>query len=397
MQFSGLGVAVAAVLLASAAHGEDAAPARLPSATTTLTWTPADQLVGYKAMERIFPVHVVRRGDRVRPLPLGDRQIEPTFVAGKKTWTVDEWMRAYRVSGVIVLRDGKILLERYGLGRRPTDRWTSFSVSKSVTSLLAGAAIQDGKLALDDQVVRFVPELKGSAYDGVTVRHLLTMSSGARWNEDYTNPNSDNSRLSRAFHGKNDALFETLKAVPRIHPPGTTWHYNTAETHLAGVVIARAVGMSLSDYLSRTIWQPYGMEQDAAWVVDGLGREAAGCCLSATLRDFARIGQFTLEGGVVDGRPVVPAGYVAEATTVRIANDQPAPSGYGYFWWIGPRAYEASGIFGQSILIYPKERIVMVVNSAWPKPLGKELFEAMHLFQGAAHDAAAPEFPPTIK
>lgn len=395
------GPTLALATLALAAGGASPASERpatpLPTAGTMLTWTPEQQAIGYRSIERIFPTHTVRRGRRVRPLPPADRTIEPRLSVAGETWTVERWMQTFRVSGVLVMRDGKVLLERYGLGRGPTDRWTSFSVAKSVTSMLAGAAVRDGRLSLDDPVVRFVPELKGSAYDGVTVRHLLTMSSGVRWNEDYSDPDSDNSRLSRAGRGPGDALLDTLRALPRVHPPGTKWHYNTAETHLAGVVIARAVGTSLSKYLSAKIWRPYGMERDAAWIVDAKGREAAGCCLSMTLRDYARLGQFALDDGVIDGRPTMPPGFMAAATTVRIANDQPSPSGYGYFWWIGARAYEASGIFGQSILIYPKERIVMVINSAWPRPIGDDLFGAMHRFQGAAHDAAAPDFPPTMR
>ncbi|MBV8971540.1 MAG: beta-lactamase family protein [Sphingomonadaceae bacterium] len=386
-----LAAVTAALLLAVPAAADPA----LPSASSMLTWTPEQQAIGYRSVERIFPHHVVKRGATVRPLPAGT-PIDPTLPVAGHTWTVEQWMQAYRVSGVIVLRDGKVLLERYGLGRRPDDTWTSFSVAKSVTALLAGAAIGDGKLRLDDPVVRFVPELAGSAYDGVTVGQLLTMSSGVAWTEDYTDPDSDNSRLSRAGFGSGDALIGALKALPRAHSPGTVWHYNTAETHLAGAVIARAVGMSLADYLSAKIWRPYGMEHDAAWIIDGQGREAAGCCLSMTLRDYARVGQFVLDGGRAGGKQVVPADYLAAATSVRIANDQPPPSGYGYFWWIGPRAFEASGIFGQSILVYPREQIVIAVNSAWPRPVGADLFAALHLFDGAAHDAAAPDAPATL-
>jgi CubicO group peptidase (beta-lactamase class C family) len=259
------------------------------------------------------------------------------------------------------------------------------SVAKSVTSLLAGAAIQDGKLKLTDPVERFVPELKGSGYDGVTVRQLLMMASGVRWNEAYEDPNSDLASMARSTD--KDPLLKTLASLPRARPPGSAFHYNTAETHLAGLVVSRAVGKPLADYLSEKIWKPYGMERDAVWMIDAQGREAAGCCLSATLRDFARIGQFALEGGVAGGKPVVPPGWIAESTRVQIPNGQPAPNGYGYFWWIGARAYEASGINGQSILVYPKERIVIVVNSAWPRPDAPELFRALQRFQGAVYDA----------
>jgi CubicO group peptidase (beta-lactamase class C family) len=346
--------------------------------------------------ETDFPFRVVRRGDSVRGLPVAARQISPHWTWQGRDWTLESYMRRYSVSGVMVLKDGEILLERYGLGRNPTDRWTSESVAKSVTSLLAGAAIEDGKLRLDDPIERFVPELAASAYDGVTVRQLLTMSSGAAWVEDYADPNSDLAKFYDIDERGGDALIETLRRLPRAHPPGTTFHYNTVEAHLAGLVISRAVGTSLSEYLSKKIWRPFGMESDALWRVDRKGREVAGCCLAMTLADYARIGEFALENGAADGKPVTPPGWIAQSTSVQIANGRPAPFGYGYFWWIGPEAYEASGIFGQSILVYPKDRIVIVVNSAWPKADAKALFEALGAFQKAvrAAVAAAPEAAP---
>jgi CubicO group peptidase (beta-lactamase class C family) len=153
------------------------------------------------------------------------------------------------------------------------------------------------------------------------------------------------------------------------------------------------VGVPLADYLSEKIWRPYGMERDAAWHVDGQGREYAGCCLLMTLADFARLGQFALDDGVVHGRRILPRGWIAESTRRQIDNGRPAPAGYGYLWWIGPEAYEASGIYGQSILVYPKDRIVIAVNSKWPSPDQKALFEALGAFQGAVRKAALAADP----
>ncbi|MFC4845482.1 serine hydrolase domain-containing protein [Hephaestia sp. GCM10023244] len=371
----------------------------VPAAETerpALPWTLDEQVRMFKAMEDQLPSRVVKRGETVHALANGT-PIAPRWRQGERELTIEKWMDEYRSSGVIILRDGKIVYERYALGRKPDERWTSFSVAKSVAGLLAGAAIRDGKLALGDQVTRFMPELVGSAYDGVTVENILTMSSGVRWYEDYVDGVSDLA-LTHAISARGgDFVVEHLAKLERAHEPGTTWHYNTAESHLLGMVVSRAVGMTLSDYLSEKIWKPYGMEQDAAWLIDGKGRESAGCCLSMTLRDYARLGQFVLDGGIVDGAPVMEAQYLADATSVRIANDQPAPSGYGYQWWIGARAFEASGIFGQSILVYPKERLVIAVNSAWPAPIGDDLFAALSLFYGAVHDAAAPDFAPVLK
>ena len=376
-----------ALLVALVVAGGPAIAAPPAPSGPVAMWTPDGPMDGGNDYRGPFPVHIVRRGVAVRGLPIADRQITVKYEWQGRTWTLDDYMRAYNVSGVMVLKDGQVVLERYGMARGPTDRWVSQSVAKSVTSLLAGAAIQDRKLRLTDPVVRYVPELAGSAYDGVTVRDLFTMSSGVKWQEGYTGGGSDLDRYyAAALAG--DPVTDFLKTLPRAHPSGSTFHYNTAEAHLAGLVVARAVGMPLADYLSAKIWKPYGMERDAAWHVDRQGRELAGCCLLMTLGDYARLGQFALEDGVVNGRRILPPGWIAQSTRRQIDNGRPAPAGYGYLWWIGTEDYEASGIYGQSILVYPKDRIVIAVNSNWPAPDDKALFEALHAFEAAARKAA---------
>jgi len=277
-------------------------------------------------------------------------------------------MAAMRTSGVIVLKDGRIVLERYGLGRTPADRWTSFSVAKAITSTLVGAAIQDGYIkSLDAPVTDYIRELKGSAYDGVTIRQLLTMTSGVKWNEDYSDPHSDVAQagLTILEPGVNP-IVSYMRRLPRADPPGTKWVYKTGETDLVGVLVSNAVGKPLADYLSEKIWAPYGMEQDGAWVEDVAGHERGGCCISMTLRDYARFGQFMLEGGKAGGRQVLPPGWVADATSEHVKlPPQEGVRGYGYFWWLPPGAYAAEGIFGQEVIVYPADHIVIAINSAW--------------------------------
>ncbi len=372
----------------AAASVSAAAP---PSPPTPITsWMPDGPMDGGNDRGQPFSVRVVHRGGVARGFPMAARQITVSYDWQGRTWSLDDYMKTYKVSGVMVLKDGQVILERYGEGRSPTDRWVSQSVAKSVTSLLAGAAIRDRKLRLQDPVTRYVPELSGSAYDGVTVRDILTMSSGVKWQEGYLDGTSDLFKYYAAAL-KGDPVTDFLKTLPRAHPPGSTFHYNTAEAHLAGLVVARAAGMPLADYLSEKVWKPYGMERDGAWRVDRQGREFAGCCLLMTLGDFARLGQFALDDGVADGKRILPPGWMAESTRRQIDNGRPAPAGYGYLWWIGPEAYEASGIYGQSILVYPKDRLVIVVNSEWPRPDDKALFNALSAFQGAVHRAALAE------
>jgi len=281
-----------------------------------LFWTPEQQSTGYRSIEKIYKVVTVKHGAKVHPLPKAPKQLSPTWNYGGRQWTVADYMSANRTSGLLVLKDGKIVLERYGLDRTPKDRWTSFSVAKSLTSTLVAAAIQDGKIkGPDDKVTDYVPELKGSAYDGVTVRQLLMMSSGVKWNEDYTDPKSDVAQAG--FTGSEpgmDPLVSYMRHLPRDAEPGTKWHYDTGETDMVGIMVSNAVGEPLSQYLSEKIWTTYGMEQDAVWMVDASGKqERGGCCISMTLRDYARVGQFILDGGKAQGRPVVPSWWVAHS------------------------------------------------------------------------------------
>jgi CubicO group peptidase (beta-lactamase class C family) len=389
-------VGVVAATLAVAGAAQAQVPTK-PGVPMILTWTPKQQSDWYRSIETVFKVHTIKRGKAVHPLPVAAKQIAPTWSYGGSFWTVDAYMAAYNASGLLVIKDGKIVLERYALGRKPTDRWTSFSVAKSVTSTLVGAAIRDGKLSLDAPVTRYFPELKGSAYDGATVQNLITMSSGLKWNEDYTDPNSDVARSggqAEATEKGINPIVGYLKKLPRAHPPGTTFNYNTGETDLVGMLVSRAVGKPLADYASEKIWRPYGMEQDAIWMVDPGGMERGGCCISMTLRDYGRVGQFILDGGVANGKHILPDGWVADATKSHITSDDLKPGGYGYFWWIrndGEGTYDARGIYGQSITTFPKDRVIVVVNSAWPKATGKELSAARNAFIAAAHKAAVAQ------
>ena len=375
--------------LHGAALAQDPAP---PSAgASILAWTPDQQRYGYRNMEKLTPVEVVPRGVQVRELPLAPRQIDPKWTWNGQAQSLDSYMTAMNTSGVVVLKDGQIVLERYGLDRKANERWTSFSVAKSVTATLVGAAIKDGKIkSLDDVVTNYIPQLKGGAYEGVTVRQLLTMTSGVKWNEDYTDLNSDVAKagVTPGEPGMNP-IVSYMRKLPREAEPGAKFVYKTGETDLVGILVSNAVGKPLSQYLSEKIWAPYGMEQDAIWVNDAAGHERGGCCMSMTARDYARLGQFMLEGGKVNGQDILPEGWVADATK---AHQSFPPggveTGYGYFWWIIPDGYAAEGIFGQQIFVYPAEKLVIAINSAWPAASKDELWQAQMAFAQAVRQAA---------
>ncbi len=336
--------------------------ATLPTNRDVLFWSQAQRDAAFRALDRIpilAKARVVPAGVTPMPLPPGSPL--------KLALDVDAYMAGQRSAGLLVLQDGKVRLERYGLGFDRSGRWTSFSVAKSITSTLVGAAIRDGYIrSMDDKVSDYIPEMKGSAYDDVSIRQLLTMTSGVRWNEDYADPKSDVARFNNYKPEAGvDALVSYMRRLPREAPPGTRWHYSTGETNLVGVVLSRATKKPLSTYLSEKVWVPAGMEQQATWILSRTGNEISGCCIQAATRDFARFGHFILNGARVDGHSILPDGWLADATTERTAIGQPG-RGYGYLWWTyADGSFTARGIFGQGIFIDPKRKLVIASNADW--------------------------------
>ena len=362
---------VAALLpasLATAQSGKSApAPDLSKSPAAVLMWNEAQKIAGFPHMDALLPAHVVPHGTAVRALPAG-KPIAAFAAGGDKAAMLDDYIASQKVAGILVLQDGKIRLERYALGYSAAGRWTSFSVAKSVTSTLVGAAIKDGYIrSLDEPITKYITQLKGSAYEGVTVRQLLTMTSGVKWNEDYADPHSDIAQLYTVVPEPGvDANVSYARRLTREAPPGTKWVYKTIETNLIGVLVMEATKRPLADYLAEKIWKPAGMERDAAWGIDQIGHEQGGCCLMVSLHDYARIGQFIMEGAQVNGRSIVPDGWFAAATHKQADIGVPG-SGYGYQWWTNDDGtFAARGIFGQMIYVDPRRNLVVAINSAWP-------------------------------
>ena len=360
------GLSLYAALFALPAAGADTT-AKPSSVAGVLFWDQAQREAGFRAMEMRFPVHVAARGSHTFPLPRG-AGIKPVLREAGQPVSLADFMARHKAAGVLVIDHGKVRLETYGLGYGPEGRWTSFSVAKSLTSTLVGAAIADGYInSLDDPVTRYITDLKGGAYDGVTVRQLLTMTSGVKWNEDYTDPNSDVARLFSVKPDPGvDATVSYMRHLPREAAPGAKWVYKTGETNLIGVLVTSATHRTLADYLSEKIWRPFGMEREAVWMVDERGQEAGGCCISMTLHDYGRVGLFMLGGGKAGGKSVLPEGWIVAATHKQADIGEPG-HGYGFQWWTrDDGTYDAYGIFGQWIHIDPARALVVVVSSAWP-------------------------------
>jgi CubicO group peptidase (beta-lactamase class C family) len=330
--------------------------------------------------DRLLPVRTVHRAGAVRPIATRHQPFpEIRYEDHGRTVDLYDYLATNRVAGILVLKDGKIAFEDYELGAGPDTHWASFSMAKSVASTLVGAALLDGFIAsLDDPVDRYVPALQAGAYAGVSIRQVLTMSSGVRWNEAYIDPNSDRRKVLKLQMAREPAaLLRYMSSLPRAGAAGSIWNYNTGETYVLGAVIAGATHRSLAEYLTQKIWARAGMEHDATWWLDGPhGIGWAGSGLAATLRDYGRFALIVADHGRIGGRSIVPDGWFSEASVPHVIGGKTVD--YGYMWWIPPQtepvhvgAFEAEGIFGQFLYINPREHVVIVVLSARSKPDGE--------------------------
>ncbi len=354
--------------------------ANLPKDQNVLFWTIEQRDAAFRAMEKLVDYNEIVAGDNAVALPQGN----PLEL------DVADYMKNQRTAGLIIIHNGKVRMEKYGLDYSKEGRWTSFSVAKSFTSTLVGAAIKDGYIkSMDDKVSDYIAGLKGSVYDDVTVEQLLTMTSGVAWNEDYEDPKSDVAVFIN--HEAQDGLDVTvsyMRNLKREAPAGEKWVYKTGETNLIGVLVSEATGKTLSEYLTEKVWMPYGMENDAVWMTGSTGHEIAGCCISATLHDYARFGLFMLGGARANGASIVPDDWMNKATTSQ-ADIGVEGKGYGYQWWTdADGSYAAQGIFGQGIFIDPSRNLVIASNSNWPRAAaaaggGKERLEFYASVQAA--------------
>ena len=338
----------------------------LPKDKNVLFWTQDQRDNAFRALDKLAANRVVAAGGPLHAFGQGTPL--------KLDLDIDAYMAHQRNAGLIIVQDNKVRFEKYGLGFDATGRWTSFSVAKSLTSTMVGAAVRDGFIkSLDDKVTAYIPDLRGSAYDDVTVRQLLTMTSGVKWNEDYADPKSDVAQFAlQKAEPDVDITVSYMRKLQREAPAGSKWVYKTGETNLIGVLVSSATHRKLGEYLSEKVWKPYGMEADAFWITGDTGHEISGCCFSARLRDYARFGQFILDGGVAGGRRVVPDDWLRQATVKQADIAQPG-RGYGFQWWTNDDgSFAAQGIFGQGIFIDPKRKLVIASNGNWPKATDAE-------------------------
>ena len=348
--------------------------------TVFTLFDPDKRIENFRHFADIFPSRPVHRSGTVFQFPRAPRELDFSYEYGGKTYRLEEFLPRLVTTGLLVVKDDQIVYERYLLGATPDSQLTSFSMAKSFVSALVGIAIDEGRIAgVDRPVTDYVPELKGSGYEGVPIKHVLQMSSGVHFDEDYASWTSD---ISSMF-AKSFVIGSPINAYARsLHSErrsGEAFNYISVDTQVLGMLLVNATGKPLAAYLEEKIWGPLGMESDTTWVTDRPGKEGmeyAFCCLNATLRDYAKFGRLYLRGGDWEGRRVVPAHWVLES----IVPDKPyllhsgayTPDwtiGYQYQWWV-PQGSEgefmAIGVWGQYIYVNPHHNVIIVKTAVDP-------------------------------
>jgi CubicO group peptidase (beta-lactamase class C family) len=374
-----------------------------PDSTDT---TPRNQGVTYRGF---WPHRVIRRGDAVRPLPPHARPLSDlTFDVGDVRHSLSDYVARRRTDGLLILKRGEVALERYGIGSGPESRRTSYSTAKSMTSTLVGAALHDGAIgSLDDCCDLYLPRLRGSAYESVTIRNAMRMCSGVAWS-DQDDAEPDGSRMHQALVSRRPgSILDLLSTLPRAQPQGAVFNYSTVESYLLGALVAAATGRPLADYCAETIWGPAGMEADGYWALEAEdGQELGGAGVSACLRDIGRFALLVLEDGeAFNGRRVLPPGWrdlAGQPDSAATGFGRLMPSsraGYGYQWWVLPHgptgihagAFVAIGACGQYIYVNPAEQVVIAIQSAWRRHRDSDAEAETFTLFGAAVRALRPD------
>jgi len=348
-------------------------------------WYAMPNRVGsWSAMDRVggLRTRAVPAGAAAWPLAAGDRTDSIRYRYDGAARGVDDYLERRRITGLLVLHGDRIVVERYRYGRTPDARFLSFSMAKSIVSLLVGIALERGAIAsLDDPAERYVPALAACAYGTTAVRDLLRMGSGLVFSERYDG-HDDMARLTHAFARGSPSVIDVLRSVrERRAPAGDSFAYASAETAVLGRVVAGATGRTLADLSSEWLWRPLGAQREAFWLVGADGHEEAYSGFNATLRDWARLGRLLALDGAIDGRRIVPHDYLRAATDAerqpRAFRPRVATPGYGYGlqFWLLPlreRTFALLGVHGQAVFVQPASGLVMVQTAVYAGASGRD-------------------------
>lgn len=352
----------------------DAAPPRKSPPTL---FSGALHDAAFADMKSHYPTRDMPRSSRPFALPDGAAAGLPErFDCGGDSRSSEAHLQETDTAGLLALKDGAVRLERYALtGGRGTP-WISWSVAKSFTSALVGIAVAEGLIeSIEQPISDYATRLKGSAYDGVSIKNVLQMSSGARWVEDYSDRDSDIHRLGRAIVGES-SMDAFLQGVVREVPPGTRCQYNSADTQALGALLIAAAGRPLADYMAEKLAEPLGFEHPGFWLLDHAGTEMALGGLNLIARDYAKFGELYRQGGVWRGEQILPRAWVEASLRPDAPHLHPGetmiagvklPMGYGYQWWLpeGDRGeFCGIGVYNQYLYVDPSIGVTIVKNSA---------------------------------
>ncbi|MBV8618074.1 MAG: serine hydrolase [Curvibacter sp.] len=341
-------------------------------------------------LRELAPTRNIRRGAApasalpADPRPLGQLMFEDDK---GRALSIDDWARSTYTDALVVLHKGRVVYERYDNQMKPSSPHLLFSVTKSFTGLLAAQLVHDGRIDPDAPVTKYVPELAGSAWGDMKVRHVLDMTGAVRFREDYNDPSSDVYRYGMAsgllprpagYQGPNN-IDDFLKTLPKDDEHGEHFVYRTVHSEVLGWIVSRVTGRHWADLMSENFWQKMGMEEDAYVMVDSVGTPLQGAGLNATARDLARVGEMLRLGGTFNGQKILDKAVVddiargGDREKFKFGGLQAARPGYSYHdqWWVlhnADGAYEAAGIHGQFIHINPAAEMVVVKLSSHPVP-----------------------------
>jgi len=373
---TGMALGALSFFLGLPAAAQSPAPVSdVPPAIQQLRWSMLDANVNsltFRSMDTLFTTRVVGRSGAVWNLPRADRALDVRYIFEGKTYDAADVLERTFTNALLVIKNGRIVSELYRNNSNDKTRFMSWSMAKSFTSTLLGIALAEGKIkSLDDRITLYLPELRGSGYDGATIRHVLHMRSGVEYEEryDFANPSPASENHKNALVLNVARFADAARTVKSIHKPGEVFAYKTLDTAVLGWLVERVAGTTFSAYMSQKLWEPLGAERDGFFVMDGppgIGREFTGAGYNATLRDYARFGLLMLGKGEVNGHRILSAAWVAEATAP--AAPEGERGGYGYQWWTVPDsdAYYALGLQGQYIYVDPATSTVVVKLSYFP-------------------------------
>ena len=338
----------------------------------------APQHENFCRLQDFTPGHRISPSTIPQPWPVGPEMDLPgvfTFEGSERS--TEEFLSATDTAAVLVLVDGQIRCERYMLTGGPSVPWLSMSVGKSFVSALVGIAVEEGHIrSISDPISDYVPVNPGSAYDGVSIKDVLQMSSGARWNEDYADPDSDIVKLLMATTGAEGGLDGFVAQMSKESSPREVCRYNSGETQILGSLVAHATGRQLTAYFQEKLVEPLGFESPGHWISDPQGVEMSYGGLNLTARDFARLGELYRLGGSWNGQQIISEHWVRASTTAEGQIHQPGMPivgghsfdlGYGYQWWLpaGTRGeFSAIGVYNQFVYVDPASSTTIVKLSA---------------------------------